>query len=504
MKNNKALNIVFTIAGILVLTIGYLCFFAADWYIDTFGNVGFDSIMFTLFSDAGGTEAGVIKGFLLFGLLPTFDMTAITSFLLFFKPKKSFSVKIKEKSIKLYPLRRGVAFALAVIITIPLIAVAANKVELTEYVISINEDSTIFEDKYVDPKTVEITFPEEKQNLIYIFLESVETSFFSKALGGGNNINPIPELYKLADENLNFSSNDSVGGFYSLSGGTWTIAAMVSQTAGIPLKVPNGIDRNEYGADTFLPGVTTINQILAENGYNQAVMVGSEAKFGGREAYFTQHGVESIYDLFTAWDEGLVENGRKVWWGFEDHYLFDYAKEKITELASKDEPFAFTTLTVDTHFTDGYVCRYCDDIFDEQYENVLACSSKQVYEFVEWIKAQPFFENTTVIICGDHPTMDNQFIKRKIDTSKGRRVYNCIINSRTETEFAKNREFCSLDMFPTTLAAIGCTIEGDRLGLGTNMFSGKPTLCEEMGAREFNEELKKSSPYYAKNFRHEE
>ena len=55
-----------------------------------------------------------------------------------------------------------------------------------------------------------------------------------------------------------------------------------------------------------------------------------------------------------------------------------------------------------------------------------------------------------------------------------------------------------MDMFPTTLAALGVSIEGDRLGLGTNLFSSKKTIPEEIGLDNFNKELKKSSDYYYK------
>ena len=69
----------------------------------------------------------------------------------------------------------------------------------------------------------------------------------------------------------------------------------------------------------------------------------------------------------------------------------------------------------------------------------------------------------------------------------------------------KNRVFTSLDIFPTTLAAMGFEIEGDRLGLGTNLFSSRPTLCEEYGEGKagydiFDEEVKKNSDYYRENF----
>ena len=50
-------------------------------------------------------------------------------------------------------------------------------------------------------------------------------------------------------------------------------------------------------------------------------------------------------------------------------------------------------------------------------------------------------------------------------------------------------------MFPTLLASIGVKIEGDRLGLGTNLFSGKPTLFEQNG--EGKDGWKKVDEYFS-------
>lgn len=48
--------------------------------------------------------------------------------------------------------------------------------------------------------TTEITFPEKKRNLIYIFLESMESTYASKDEGGEFEFNCIPELTQLAKE----------------------------------------------------------------------------------------------------------------------------------------------------------------------------------------------------------------------------------------------------------------------------------------------------------------
>ena len=118
-----------------------------------------------------------------------------------------------------------------------------------------------------------------------------------------------------------------------------------------------------------------------------------------------------------------------VWWGFEDEKLIEYAKEDLTELASSDQPFNYTMLTVDTHFEDGYVCDLCQDLHDgNQYGNVISCSDKQVSEFVSWIQQQDWYDNTTIVITGDHPTMDSDFCD-PVSSDYSRRVYTAYINA---------------------------------------------------------------------------
>ena len=60
----------------------------------------------------------------------------------------------------------------------------------------------------------------------------------------------------------------------------------------------------------------------------------------------------------------------------------------------------------------------------------------------------------------------------------------------------KNRQFGTFDLFPTTLAALGVTIDGDRLALGTNLFSDRETLTEQYGYAYLSEELQKQSGFY--------
>ena len=47
---------------------------------------------------------------------------------------------------------------------------------------------------------------------------------------------------------------------------------------------------------------------------------------------------------------------------------------------------------------------------------------------------------------------------------------------------------------------MGATIEGDRLGLGTNLFSSQETLIEQLGYSELYAELEKNSKFYNREF----
>ena len=483
----------------ILLTVSFMAFFSAAWYVRIYGRIGFDSILYTLTGGLGGVDQGLVKSYLTGAALPAVACAIAVSLLLFW-PGKALVIRKRQ----FLPIHRGWASVISLVLCIGLLIHGAFNSQLVDYIVAAFSESEIYEAEYRDPDQTRITFPEEKRNLIYIMLESMETSYLSTDMGGALEYNLIPELTQLAQDNINFSHNDTVGGFREVTGASWTVGAMVAHTAGVPLKVPDGITdwQNGYGKDgEFLPGLTSLTAILKEQGYYQTLMVGSDANFGGRKTYFQTHGIDKVYDLYTAWYDGTVERGYwNDWWGFEDEILYEYAKKELTKIAANDQPFAFTMLTVDTHHIGGYTCRLCGSNYEESYENAIACASRQVAEFVAWIMEQDFYENTTVIITGDHCSMDKGYFSRNVEEDYTRHVYNCFINAAATPTNTNNRQFSALDMFPTTLAAMGCTIEGNRLGFGTNLFSNLPTLMERLGYRGLCNELSKKSEYYESNF----
>ena len=504
-KRQKRRRIIRTTVASVIVLFANLIFFFMLWMIKQYKNVQFDQILYQAKSPIEGTNSGIVANALLVTVLPGVLTAALEIIIYIFltgtlKDKlSSFKAYITYSATRVASFFKKRYMTISSLILIASIFTFIFRLEIHVFVSNQIKESSFIEEHYVDPDKASISFPEAKRNLIYIYLESMENTFSDvEVIGEKVPENPMPELSAIRENNISFSSNGGKYGAYSYVGTTWTAAGMFAQTSGVPIKV--ALDFNTYGMDgDFMPGITTLGDILSREGYNQSLLLGSDASFAARDTYITEHGNYNIIDVYTLIDEGKLPDDYWEWWGVEDAKLFDFAKEEITRLSSEGKPFNFTTLTADTHCPDGYFCDECESKYEDQYANVLACSSKQIAEFLGWLKAQPFYENTTVIISGDHLTMDTEFLEN-LDDDYIRTVYNCIINAPIEPVRKSDREFGTFDMFPTTLAALGATIEGDRLGLGTNLFSAEKTLTEIYGFDMINSELSRRSEFYLKTF----
>ena len=484
MKNKKALKI--TILIICLILIFFSIFMKLR-----FNDVSFELLVFSIFTSKGGNFDILLYGiiFVVSGVLIGLGLKYLLKLIYkkVLKKRLTFLDRLSDKNksiIKIFSY---------ILISIISIFCVLRILKIDTYIMSQSKETNLFEEYYVDGRDIEITFPEEKRNLIYIYVESLESTNVSKKNGGLVSDSYIPNLEKLALKNINFSNNDKIGGALQVNNTEWTMAALIAHTSGIPFKI--SMDTNFYNnyINSF-PGVYNLGDILEENGYNNYFMIGSDAEFGGRKSFFKTHGDYTIYDYYYAIENKDIEEDYFVWWGYEDKKLFEYAKEKILEISTEEEPFNFTLLTVDTHFTDGYMDDSCEEVFDKTYANSFYCSDSKIGDFVDWIKGQDFYDNTTIVIVGDHMTMQSNFYE--LDKNYQRTIYNTFINSSIEPENEKNRLFSTLDFFPITLASLGVEIKGNKLGLGVNLFSEEKTLVEKLGLENLNKEISKKSSYY--------
>lgn len=506
MKKNGILRHVLLIAYfVLLLLFLSVCLVGSsllDWFTRTLGSISVESVIYTLKSPLKGTDKSIVNGIIsscapsalcvaavfLFLIMLVLSGRVLASYIVIsIKNRK----KVRQLKIGIIPLMFAAALIVSAAGACYVFVKADEKLSVTSYLKRLNDSTTIYEDYYVDPDSVTIR-AENPKNLIYIYAESMEFSYADKQNGGvQDEVNYIPGLTELANDNISFRSGGETGGFRCLPGCDWTIAGMFSSQAGIPFAFPVGGNADFTDREAFAKGTVMLGDILNRNGYVQEFLCGSDATFGGRRIMLEQHGGYSIRDVYYALDNGYISEA--YGWGFLDHTLFDIAQDRLTDLASSDTPFNLTILTIDTHFPDGYTCELCEDRYDEQFANVVSCSDARIAAFVEWCQEQPWFEDTVIVIQGDHPFMGT-YLSGGLDM-KDRQIYNCFINVDADA-VRTDRDFTHLDMLPTVLSAVGFEIEGDRLGLGTDLFSGTPTLCEQLGFDYLYEELSKSSRFY--------
>ena len=93
--------------------------------------------------------------------------------------------------------------------------------------------------------------------------------------------------------------------------------------------------------------------------------------------------------------------------------------------------------------------------------------------------------------------MQSDFFELEEGQEYEKKVVNLIMNPAIKAENT-SRIYSTFDLYPTTLAALGAEIEGNRLALGTNLFSDEKTLIEKYGLEYVNNELMKTSKFYNK------
>lgn len=378
------------------------------------------------------------------------------------------------------------------------IALFISDIPVSEYIHILKNEpeksasySKFFVENYVNPDSVKITAPEQKRNLILIYLESMETTFSDKAHGGNQDTNLIPEITQLAQQNINFGKNKNhIGGGVDSYGSGATFAAMLSRSLGIPFVV-------NYDKTPILHHYKSLYKILNENGYRQIFFQGNPGCFKEFRNLVTDHKMDEIYgpdDLIERMNLGIedymVKQGGK---NVQDKESFKFAKQILDTLS---EPFSLTFFTIDTHSPHGLYDPDCIKANDENNKDDLLkasarCVSRELNKFLDSLKSKPFYQNTSIVIFGDHLFMGTRLVK----DFPNRKWIDIFINSSKKPTSEENRAFSDIDMFPTILSSMNFDIERNRLGFGTDLFSDKKTLVESIGLNNLNVKLGKMSSH---------
>ena len=245
------------------------------------------------------------------------------------------------------------------------------------------------------------TIPNPQLNLVYIYGESLERTYFD------NDAFPdlTPELGALKEESVDFSHT------MQLPGTDYTIAGMVASQCGIPLFAP--FEGNASASvSSFFPQNVCLGDILKNSGYENYFIQGANLRFAGKDVFLQSHGFDHLYgaeELKTVVADPAYRND----WGFYDDTVLDEAWKKFEALSASGKRFSLFTLTVDTHHPDGFISRTCQrkkyDIGGKanQSFSAVSCSQENIAAFIAKIEASPYFKSTVIVVSSDHLAMKN-------------------------------------------------------------------------------------------------
>lgn len=484
MKTTEYSKVEFFQFAIIVLT-GFFTFLSV-WAVHRFGHLNFDSVITTLYYPMGSYTNGVYKSLVKWVGLPA-PFILLAPFMYHGLAKK---FQLNEKILKYLAIIAG-------LVVIVWLLFWLNYTQLNEYFKEATKYTNLYEKEFIAPSSTTVSFQNQKRNIIHIYLESFECAGYDSNNNYYSTSN-IPHLSKLAQENFSITPlNKSI--MHTLYTTGCTTNAIVAQTTGSGVTIPaNALFSTRK---TFFSHATTLGEMLKDNGYATEFVMGSDADFGNRSNYLSNSKIAYL-DYKKMREQHLIPQNYQENWGIEDRKLFNITKSEISKLAKSSRPFALGVLTTDTHTPGGYTCPLCDTSIKDPYKRAINCSDKQVAEFVSWIKQQDFYENTTIVISGDHTSMDPT-VNNSLNAQQQaqRSVYFTIINPAKSADTKANfshRNASSFDVFPTILDAAGATLPQKSLGFGKSLFTGEKTLIEKYGETYLNAQLSRQSQYYRK------
>lgn len=319
--------------------------------------------------------------------------------------------------------------------------------------------SSDFSDYYQIPQK---TIKDPKLNLVYIYAESLERTYFDDKLFP----ELTPELNAVKASGIDFSHTGQLPGM------DYTIAGMVASQCGIPLFAP--FEGNSSASmSSFFPKNICLGDILKASGYKNYFIQGADLRFAGKDVFLSSHGFEHIYgaqELKNIVEDQSYRNN----WGFYDDTVLNEVYKKFIELSEKGERFSLFTLTVDTHHPDGFISKTCQrqSYSYEGKENksfsAVACSQEHIAALIEKIKASPYFDQTLIVVSSDHLAMNNSAYKYLTPQDRNN-LFFVLPGNAPESEL-KAMKRNPMDNGATVLDLLG---GGNAIGLGRSSFSAE-------------------------------
>ena len=157
--HKKVIKFAGIIIGYLIAFLSLLIATSISWMFRTWTGLTMNELMFHIQSPLQGTDSGIIISYILSCVLVSIGIILLVGIV----------YKIVKK-------KRGLILLFSAVISVVVAGTSINymwsRLDIKAYASNRSTYSTFIDDNYIDPKSVDIKFPEQKRNLIYIYLES--------------------------------------------------------------------------------------------------------------------------------------------------------------------------------------------------------------------------------------------------------------------------------------------------------------------------------------------
>lgn len=225
-------------------------------------------------------------------------------------------------------------------------------------------------------------FNGKKPNIIFVIWES----FTEKAIHLQVNGKEVaPGFNKLRQEGLYFSN--------TYASGDRTDKGLSAILSGYPALNRSSVIRTP----SKVPSLSFLSKMLKEVGYNTSFYYGGETEFANIKSYLYQSGFDRITDK-----NSFSRQQQNSKWGAHDGVVFGQIRNDLLQFKS---PFFLTWLTLTSHepyeVPEGFEGIPGSDP-TSRFLNSIHYTDKVVNDFVSFCKKQSWWNETILVIVGDH------------------------------------------------------------------------------------------------------
>ena len=312
------------------------------------------------------------------------------------------------------------------------------------------------------PETSKTYFGAEKgKNLIIIQVESLENSVINQTINGQE---ITPNLNQLAKDGLYFNN------YYTQVGpGNTADAEFSTMNSLYPL--PNDVAFIDYAKNNY----RALPQLLVSNGYKTYSFHGDVPTFWNRSNIYPQLGYQKAIDLNDFTVTRPVGKGPS---DLGDEDLFSQSLQKLENFNDpKGTPFMATLITMSSHtpfiLPDDLQTLQIPsntnlDKTQQQYLESIHYTDKAIGEFIQGLKKDGLYDNSSIFIWGDHGSFTN--ISQALGQSSvlpalsNSHVPMILLASETNLKGTTNIPSSHLDIYPTITNLLGITAPKSILG----------------------------------------